>query len=97
MTNYRETLRLSSQGISQRSIAVSCEYSRNIVSSILKRAKERGISWTLPQGISDSDLIKLLFPTRVLTQKMKYYLHLSGHYSLIPPLSMISRHALTLW
>ena len=66
MTNYREILRLSSQGISQRSIAVSCECSRNTVSSTLKRAEEYGISWPLPQDIADGDLIKLLFPSRVL-------------------------------
>ena len=71
MTNYREILRLSSQGISQRSIAVSCECSRNTVSSTLKRAKECGISWPLPQGMSDSDLIKSLFPSRVLSSSRK--------------------------
>jgi transposase len=66
MTNYREILRLSSQGISQRSIAVSCECSRNTVASTLKRAEECGISWPLPAGMSDSELIKLLFPAKVL-------------------------------
>lgn len=62
MTNYREILRLHSLGISQRSIAVSCECSRNTVSSTLKRAEECGISWPLPQSMSDGDLIKKLFP-----------------------------------
>ena len=32
MTNYREILRLNIQGISQRSIALSCQCSRNTVS-----------------------------------------------------------------
>jgi len=40
MTNYREILRLISQGISQRSIAVSCECSRNTVASVVKQSEE---------------------------------------------------------
>ena len=40
MTNYREILRLYSQGISQRSIAAGCECSRNTVSKVITRAKE---------------------------------------------------------
>jgi len=44
MTNYREILRLHSQGISQRSISASCECSRNTVSNTLKKAEEQGIS-----------------------------------------------------
>lgn len=39
MTKYREILRLYSQGISQRNIAISCESSRNTVSNTLKRAE----------------------------------------------------------
>jgi len=45
MTNYREILRLISQGISQgisqRSIAVSCECSRNTVASVVKHSEEQ--------------------------------------------------------
>ncbi|MCX5977841.1 MAG: helix-turn-helix domain-containing protein, partial [Coprothermobacterota bacterium] len=35
MTKYREILRLHSQGISKRSIAISCECSRNTVTRVL--------------------------------------------------------------
>lgn len=66
MTNYREILRLDSQGISQRSISASCECSRNTVSNTLKRAEEQGISWPLPKGMSDGDLIECLFPERLV-------------------------------
>jgi transposase len=66
MTNYREILRLDSQGISQRSISASCECSRNTVSSTLKRAEVQGISWPLPKGMSDGDLIECLFPERLV-------------------------------
>ena len=67
MTNYREILRLHSRGISQRSISISCECSRNTVSNTLKRADECGISWPLPQTMSDCDLSKQLFPERILS------------------------------
>jgi hypothetical protein len=35
MTSYREILRLSAQGISQRSIARSCDCSRNTVARVV--------------------------------------------------------------
>ena len=38
MTQYRQILGLHSQGISQRSIAQSCKYSRNTVAAVLQRA-----------------------------------------------------------
>ncbi|HZK53187.1 MAG TPA: helix-turn-helix domain-containing protein, partial [Desulfosporosinus sp.] len=47
MTNYREILRLHSQGISQRSIATSCACSRNTVAKVLLRADEMNLSWPL--------------------------------------------------
>jgi transposase len=71
MTNYREILRLNSQGISQRSISISCECSRNTVSNALKRAEECGISWPLLKEMSDSDLIKLLFPGRIISSSRR--------------------------
>ena len=40
MTKYREILRLSSLGFSNRNIALSVPCSRNTVSNVLKRAKE---------------------------------------------------------
>lgn len=38
MTKYREIIRLSNMGLSQRSIASSCQCSRNTVSEVLSRA-----------------------------------------------------------
>ncbi len=66
MTKYREILRLYNQGISQRSIALSCECSRNTVSKTLKRAEACKIAWPLAQEMSDDELIKHLFPQRIL-------------------------------
>ncbi len=44
MTNYREILRLSSLGFSNRNIALSVPRSRNTVAKVLKRAQELKIS-----------------------------------------------------
>ena len=45
MTKYREILRLSSLGFSNRNIALSVPCSRNTVAKVLKRAQELDISW----------------------------------------------------
>lgn len=58
MTKYREILRLFSQGISQRNIAISCACSRNTVAKTLARAAELHISWPLPEGTTDGELDK---------------------------------------
>lgn len=62
MTNYREILRLISQGISQRSIAVSCECSRNTVASVVKRSEEFNVAWPLNPEMTNGELHKLFYP-----------------------------------
>ena len=62
MTNYREILRLHSQGISQRSIAVSCECSKTTVNTVLKKAQENGLQWPLPARMTDVALAAIFFP-----------------------------------
>ncbi|WP_291350184.1 helix-turn-helix transcriptional regulator [Desulfosporosinus sp.] len=47
MTKQREILRLISQGISQRSIAVIFECSRNTVASVVKNSDEFNVVWPL--------------------------------------------------
>lgn len=61
MTNYREILRIHSQGISQRSIASSCACSRNTVAKVLHRADEMNVSWPLKANMTDGELHRLLF------------------------------------
>lgn len=62
MTDYREILRLSSLGFSERNIALGCPCSRNTVSKVLRRAEELGISWPLPDGQTNAVLENILFP-----------------------------------
>lgn len=61
MTDYREILRLSSQGISQRGIAASCSCSRNTVAKVLKRAQEQSVGWPLKDDVTSGDLHRLPF------------------------------------
>lgn len=61
MTDYREILRLSNQGISQRGIAASCSCSRNTVAKVLKRAQEQSVGWPLKDDVTSGDLHRLLF------------------------------------
>jgi|GEM_PF-1154759 len=62
MTKYREILRLSSLGFSNRNIALSVPYSRNTVAKILKRAQELDISWPLEDNQTDEVLEGLFYP-----------------------------------
>lgn len=64
MTKYREILRLSSMGLSQRSIASSCQCSRNTVSNVLSRAQQTCLEWPLPEDIGDADIQQMLFPEK---------------------------------
>ena len=64
-------IRLFSQGISQRSIAVSCECSRNTVANVLKRSQELNLTWPLNSDMTSGELQKLLFPESSLPAKRK--------------------------
>lgn len=67
---YSEILRLNSIGFSQRNIALSVPCSRNTVAKTLERAKDLGISWPLPDGMTDARLGKLLFNQEELPAKV---------------------------
>lgn len=71
MTKYREILRLQSQGISQRTIAISLSCSRNTVSKVTKRAEELNVSWPFKKPFTDGKLQELLFPKIKIPSKRK--------------------------
>ena len=62
MTKYREILRLSSLGLSQRSIMASCNVAQKTVIKVQKRARELHLEWPLDDTLTDRELAKLLFP-----------------------------------
>jgi hypothetical protein len=65
MRKTREILRLKwEMGMSQRQIAGSLNLSRSTVSDHLARAELAGLSWPLPEDMTDAALEELLFPSR---------------------------------
>ena len=61
MTNYREIIRLKSQGYSERNIALSCGASRNTVSKACKAAAEQNVTWPLNETMTDAVLENMTF------------------------------------
>ncbi len=78
MTNYREILRLHSQGISRRGIAASLSCSRNNVSMIIQRATDQSLEWPLPDTLTNEMIEEQLFPAYLSSnpQKMPDYEHI---------------------
>ena len=59
----REILRLRyDSGLSARHIAKSFGLSRSTVAEYLRRARQCGLSWPLPDGLDDTELERRLFP-----------------------------------
>jgi len=71
MTGYREILRLSTQGISQRSIAKSCQCSRNTVAKVLVQAGHQGMEWGKVRDLTDGELCNRLFPDHIQPSSRK--------------------------
>ena len=69
MRKIREILRLKWEcQLSQRTIARSCRISRSTVSEYVKRAEAAGLSWPLPESLSEEELYRLLFPEKQASQ-----------------------------
>lgn len=81
MTKYREILRLHSLNLSQQTIADGCSVSKKTVNSVLKKAKEKNISWPLDNNRTDEVLAGILFPekgkhTEASTKRMPDYAYI---------------------
>ena len=61
MRCVREILRLRAEGLSDRAIARSTRLARSTVSDYAGRATAAGLSWPLPEGLTDTALEALLF------------------------------------
>lgn len=62
MTNYREILRLTSLGFTQRNIMQSCNVAQKTVVKVQHRAKELNLAWPLDECMTDKALKDLMFP-----------------------------------
>ena len=61
MTKYREIIRLTGLGFSQRNIMASCGVAQKTVVKVQKRAKELNLSWPLDDAMTDTELQRLMF------------------------------------
>lgn len=62
MTRIEEVLRLTYEiGCSQREVGRACGLSQSAVSKLLKRARKRGLSWPLPEGLGEAGLQEQLY------------------------------------
>jgi hypothetical protein len=63
MRKIEEVLRLKyGKGLSHRGIGRSCGVSAATTSDYVMRAKFAGLSWPLPEGLSEEELEERLFP-----------------------------------
>ena len=62
MTKYREILRLTALGLSQRNIMQSINVSQKTIVKVQRRAREMKLSWPLDESLTDIELGKLMFP-----------------------------------
>lgn len=63
MRKIREVLRLRLQcGLSKRQIAASCQVGLGTVYEYVRRARDAGLSWPLPEDLGDEELERRLFP-----------------------------------
>lgn len=56
MRKIREVLRLAAQGLSTREIALSVSVGRTTLREYLRRARAAGVTWPIPDDLSDTDL-----------------------------------------
>ena len=64
MRRIRDLLRLKFEnGLTSRVIAASLGISKGAVGEYLRRARAAGLSWPLPEEMTDTALERLLFPT----------------------------------
>ena len=74
MTKYREILRLSSLGFSNRNIALSVPCSRNTVAKVLKRAQELDITsaW-ITAALRNEQFFSLAELNRAIIEKLEQF------------------------
>lgn len=61
MTKYREIIRLTGLGFSQRNIMASCGVAQKTVVKVQKRARELSLLWPLDEAMTNTELQKPMF------------------------------------
>ena len=62
LANISRILRLRAGGMSKRKIAASLSIGATAAGDCLRRARRAGLSWPLPEDLSDEALERLLYP-----------------------------------
>ena len=69
MRKIRDVLRLSAAGLSKRQIAASLGIGPTAAGACLRRAREAGVGWPLPDDLDDATLESRLYPVPTPTAK----------------------------
>ncbi|MBU1213511.1 MAG: IS21 family transposase [Alphaproteobacteria bacterium] len=69
MRKIRDVLRLSAGGLSKRQIAASLGIGPTAAGACLKRARDAGLGWSLPDDLDDDALERRLYPAPAATTK----------------------------
>jgi transposase len=69
MRKIRDVLRLRASGMSKRQIAASLSIGPTAAGDCMRRARYAGLSWPLPEDLSDEALERLLYPPPRITAK----------------------------
>jgi len=69
MRKIRDVLRLSAAGMSKRKIAASLGVSATAAGECIRRARRAGLSWPLPDDLTDEALERRLFPPPAVAAK----------------------------
>ena len=64
MVKYREILRLTAMGISQRNVAFSVGCAASTVQDVLRAARAAGLGWPLPGEMDDAAIRSRIYPAR---------------------------------
>ena len=63
MRRIRDVLRLKYEArLSERAMVAALGISKGAIGSYLSRARAAGLSWPLPEGLTDTELERRLFP-----------------------------------
>jgi len=70
LRKIREILRLKEEaGLSNRAIARACKISNSTVGEYLRRAAAAKVGWPLPEGMSEEELYRKLFPEDTVSKE----------------------------
>src|SRR5271155_4969445 len=67
MRKIRDVLRLGAGGMSKRQIAASLSIGQTAAGDCIRRARRAGLSWPLPEDLSDEALERLVYPSPPVT------------------------------